>query len=535
MKYVFNDHITQNENVNGQEPKSAAVSADTVFELEYKDLCASYGEKSFTDTSSLKPRSFASMQLRAKNAVKSLIRNQNAKLLMLCGSSSVNVIDIASELVLKTAKKEAVIAYAPTKFECFGDDKTEGVFTQSDIVIMPCTHLIDHPKWLGMLNACLAQNSHLKLILCGDANDCAGLSMLWPAVDNAISADIVQEFPSNNGLNLMGSLIRFYETKYEIRPFDADAVELLCIWSSRQAGDRRWLGILEQKLISLCVEASFYAKGNTVHAHDVLKAIGADDFRANYLSESELRNHRDNQILIATKGEVVGQINGLSVIETGGTSYEYGEPVRITATLRAGGEGDVIDIERKAELAGQIHAKAMMIINGFLTKEFGSEQPLPMSASLVFEQSYSEIDGDSASLTGLCAVISALSDLPIRQDLAVTGAVDQFGDVQPVGGVNEKIEGFFRLCRLHGLSGTQGVVIPATCVHQLVLRPAIMKAIKDGRFHIYAVGHVTGAARVLLQTPWGNGEEENTVCAKICDRIEELSPIRQEKPWWHFW
>lgn len=539
MKFVFNNPDTVKESkepdcsVNGS--NSTAVSADTVLEIEYSDLLADYGDKSFHDTSSLKPRSFASMQLRARNAIRSLIRNQNAKLLLLCGSSSVNVIDIAFELVTEITGKEPVTAYAPTKYECFGDDKNDGVFTSSNIVIMPCNHLIDHPKWLGMVNACLAQNNSLKLILCGDATECAGLSLLWPVLDNAISSDIVQEFSAKGGLNLIGSLVKSYESRYSLKPFSVEAVDLLCLWASRQAGDRRYLCILEQKLINFCIEASFYAKDKTVKRHDVLKAIGADDFRLNYLSESELRNHRDHQIFIATKGEVIGQINGLSVIETTGTSYEYGEPVRITATLRVGGEGDVIDIERKAELAGQIHAKAMMIINGFLTKEFGTEQPLPLSASLVFEQSYSEIDGDSASLTGLCAVISALSELPVRQDLAVTGAVDQFGDVQPVGGVNEKIEGFFRLCRLHGLTGTQGVVIPASCIHQLVLRPAVLKAIKEGKFHIYAVGHVTSAAKVLLKTPWGDEEQENSICAKISERIEEISPMRQEKSWWHFW
>ena len=213
------------------------------------------------------------------------------------------------------------------------------------------------------------------------------------------------------------------------------------MYACRESGDRRWLGLPEEKIRALIEDASAFTKEETVGKRQVLKAIAAMDFRINFLAESELRDHRDRQILISTQGAVVGQINGLSVIETAGTSYEFGEPVRITATARAGGEGDVIDIERKAELAGQIHAKAMMIINGYLTKEFGSDQPLPMSASLVFEQSYSEVDGDSASLTGLCAVISCLAKVPIRQDLAVTGAVDQFGDVQPVGGVNEKIEG----------------------------------------------------------------------------------------------
>ena len=268
MKFVFNNPDTVKESkepdcsVNGS--NSTAVSADTVLEIEYSDLLADYGDKSFHDTSSLKPRSFASMQLRARNAIRSLIRNQNAKLLLLCGSSSVNVIDIAFELVTEITGKEPVTAYAPTKYECFGDDKNDGVFTSSNIVIMPCNHLIDHPKWLGMVNACLAQNNSLKLILCGDATECAGLSLLWPVLDNAISSDIVQEFSAKGGLNLIGSLVKSYESRYSLKPFSVEAVDLLCLWASRQAGDRRYLCILEQKLINFCIEASFYAKDKTV-------------------------------------------------------------------------------------------------------------------------------------------------------------------------------------------------------------------------------------------------------------------------------
>ena len=176
-----------------------------------------------------------------------------------------------------------------------------------------------------------------------------------------------------------------------------------------------------------------------------------------------------------------------------------------------------------------------MIINGYLTKQFGYEQPLPVSASLVFEQSYSEIDGDSASLTGLCAVISAFSDLPIRQDLAVTGAVDQFGDVQPVGGLNEKVEGFYRICRLHGLTGSQGVVIPKSCVEQLVLRPSVLNAIKRGMFHIYTVNHVKAAVKLLTSVPWGESDDESTIYGSICARLDELTMKSDHRPWWQFW
>ncbi len=601
----------------------------------------------------IRPRSFASLQLRARNAMKGLFALNRERMLVLCASSSVDPFAVASDMVRELTGIEPTVAYAPSKFELFGDDSVDGILTaggsadsaaaagrtersepssgrgdrssdsRSDhrslrellgklaapqagqissegetggkdapgtrlnVVIMPCIHLIDHPKWLGMVEACLAQNSALKLILVGNATDVAQLSMLWPVLDNAIHADIVLEFSVIGALQTLAGLISWYQTNDSdgrlLLPFDRDALAVLAAYSCRLSGDRRYIGLPEVPLKGLIYEASRYAWQDwqqrfnravvnadldmqaqmAVQAHasalgladedtatsddasvlpeslrnphvgrrHMLKALGANDFRNNYLAESSLREHRDRQLLVATKGAVVGQINGLSVIETLGTNYEYGEPVRITATLRAGGEGDVIDIERKAELAGQIHAKAMMIINGFLTKEFGAEQPLPVSASLVFEQSYSEVDGDSASLTGLCAVISVLAGVPVRQDLAVTGAVDQFGDVQAVGGVNEKIEGFYRVCRLHGFTGTQGVIIPSSCVNQLVLRPSVIKAVRDGKFHIFTVSHVTEAVKMLTTVDWGDSETENTVCYRICERLNNIIAGAQEESW----
>lgn len=500
-----------------------------------------------TLSSQVKPRSFASLQLRAKNAMRALFKQKQEHLLVICNADSIDGIQTCYDLVEEVTSYKAVIAYAPTKFELFGNDKEDGLITTGSednpcVVIMPCIHLNDHPKWLGMLDACLAQNPYLKLILVGDATDVAQLSMIWPNLSNAIHSDFVLEFSAQGSIETLCALISHYQKVHDnLLAFNIEAVRLLATWCCRISGDRRYIGILELKLQSLIFEANNFALQRytdldlaqaCVNKHDVLKAICANDFRNNFLAESVLRDHRDQQLLICTDGAVIGQINGLSVIETLGTSYEYGEPVRITATIRAGGEGDVIDIERKAELAGQIHAKAMMIINGFITRVFSSEQPLPVSASLVFEQSYSEVDGDSASLTGLCAILSGLASVPIRQGLAVTGAVDQFGDVQAVGGVNEKIEGFFRVCRLHGLTGTQGVIIPASCVHQLVLRPSVVQAVKEGKFHIFTVTHVTQAMKLLTTLDWGDAETEGTICYRICERLSSIIDHNQEEPWY---
>lgn len=545
----------------------------------------------------VRPRSLASLQLRAKNAMRALLKHRQERMLVLCSSSSIDSINTAVDLVREVGGPEPTVAYAPTKFELFGNDKEDGLVTacpehKLNVVVMPCVHLIDHPKWLGMLEACLGQNPALKLVLTGDATDVAQLSIIWPMADNALHTDIVLEFSAVGALNTVAGLISYYAQQNNaslaeqspaelglaglaepnsgeslaasvsasgagavdsaairveqssrdevlpLLPFDSEALTLLATYCCRLSGDRRYLGLPECAVQALIFEANSYAchaGAKLVQRYHVLKALGANDFRNNFLSESSLREHRDRQLLISTRGAVVGQINGLSVIETLGTSYEYGEPVRITATLRAGGEGDVIDIERKAELAGQIHAKAMMIINGFLTKEFGAEQPLPVSASLVFEQSYSEVDGDSASLTGLCAVISVLAGVPIRQDLAVTGAVDQFGDVQAVGGVNEKIEGFYRVCRLHGFTGTQGVIIPSSCVQQLVLRPAVVKAVAAGKFHIFTVNHVTEAVKLLTTLDWGDSDTEGTICYRICERLNNIVANNNEGPWYSVW
>ena len=507
------------------------------FEVEPADLKPGFGTPIFALTSELKPRSFAAMQLRAQHAVKALLRSRIDRLLFICSSGEEDVLSIAAQLV-KRAGGTPTVRVAPSRTELFGakDQSSSGLCAQELILVLPAALLLDHPKFFGPLDAALASNPNLKLIVCGDGGERAEISLIWQAVNAGMHAELNAVFPAADGINTAGMLLASYSSELGLPPFTAAAVQLVCQWAVRQSGDKGWLFLPEIRLRSLVCSAAQYARGGTVSERAVLKAMAASDFHVNALASEALRSYRDRQLLIATQGAAVGQVNGLSVMETYGSSFEYGEPMRITAVLRAGGEGDVIDIERKADLAGQIHAKAMMIINGFITKEFAAEQPLPVSASLVFEQSYSEIDGDSASLTGLCAVLSCLAALPIRQDLAVTGAVDQFGHVQPVGGVNEKIEGFFRVCRLRGLTGTQGVVIPETCLNQLVLRPSVVQAVEQGRFHIYTVNSVTEAIKILTTVDWGSRDQDGTVCQRIAARLTEISMSgHNDRPWWKFW
>lgn len=524
------------ENTKEDQENNGAIPLDAVMELERADIAIDFGQSDFKNTSELEPRAFEDLQLRARNACRRLLDDPLSDVMLLdCPEESVDPISFACDLLKSLGSKQIKALLSPSKKELFGSADGSGLLkTFKGVLVLPCALFSDHQKWVLKIRSALKDNPDLKLLIAGDSVDLALLEALWPGLDCALRADTDLEFQSPGGAFLVGGLIRSWRAE-GIKDCSRDAVILLCSLLSRLAGDRRYIALPIRRMKALLREASAFENGQVVSSRSLLKAVGASDYRLNFDSKAALRDHRDSQILIATQGTEVGQINGLSVIETAGTSYVYGEPVRITASMRAGGDGEVVDIEHKAELAGQIHAKAMMIINGFLSREFGTISPLPATASLVFEQSYTEIDGDSASLTGLCAVLSCFADLPIRQDLAVTGAVDQLGDVQPVGGVNEKIEGFFRICRLHGLTGTQGVVIPISCVPQLVLRPSVLKAVREGKFHIYTVSHVTGAMRILTGVEWGDPQTENTIAWRISDRLDQISNRDAGHAWWHFW
>jgi predicted ATP-dependent protease len=203
-------------------------------------------------------------------------------------------------------------------------------------------------------------------------------------------------------------------------------------------------------------------------------------------------------LLVSSAGERIGQVNGLSVMQLGG--FAFGMPHRITARVRLGG-GKVVDIERETEMGGPIHSKGVLILQGFLSGRYAVRQPLSLAASLVFEQSYSGVEGDSASSAELYALLSALAEAPLRQSIAVTGSVNQHGDVQAIGGVNEKVEGFFDLCNARGLDGTQGALIPASNVKHLMLHERVVEAVAAGKFHLYAVETVDQGIEVLTGLP----------------------------------
>jgi len=257
----------------------------------------------------------------------------------------------------------------------------------------------------------------------------------------------------------------------------------------------------------------------------VRAAIEAKIERHN-LIETKIRDMiEQGVILIDTTGSRVGQVNGLSVLEIGG--YEFGKPVRITASAALGKAG-LINIERESNLSGRLHDKGMQIIAGYLRTKFAQDKPLSLAASICFEQSYSGVDGDSASSTEVYAMLSALSGLPIRQDIAVTGSVNQQGDIQPIGGVNQKIEGFFDVCRIKGLTGQQGVIIPIENVEDLMLRDEVIEAVARGKFRVYPVKTVEEGIEILTGVKAGgraeNGQyDPDTVFALADERLREMA------------
>jgi predicted ATP-dependent protease len=233
--------------------------------------------------------------------------------------------------------------------------------------------------------------------------------------------------------------------------------------------------------------------------------------------------------VIKTDGARSGQVNGLAVLQLG--EVAFGRPQRITATVSLG-SGEVVDIEREVKLGGPLHSKGVLILSGFLSSHYVTDRPLSLSASLVFEQSYGGVDGDSASAAELCALASALAGLPLKQSLAITGSIDQHGHIQAIGGVNEKIEGFFDLCQQRGLSGEQGVLIPQANVKHLMLRSDVVEAVAAARFNIYPVNHVDQALALLTGLPAGERDAQGefpdgSLNRRICERLRELAEHRR--------
>ncbi|HWP46640.1 MAG TPA: ATP-binding protein [Candidatus Limnocylindrales bacterium] len=316
---------------------------------------------------------------------------------------------------------------------------------------------------------------------------------------------------------LIGTLTR----KEGLRPLERSAVARVIEHSARIVGDAEKLSTHIRRITDLLREANYWAGAaghKIVNAFDVQRAIDAQIRRVDRIRERIQEEIQRGTILIDTDGEKIGQINGLSVIDLG--QVAFGRPSRITARVRLG-KGEVIDIEREVELGGPIHSKGVLILSSFLSTRYAIDKPLSLFASLVFEQSYNGVEGDSASSAELYALLSALAEVPIRQSLAVTGSVNQHGQVQAIGGVNEKIEGFFDICKARGLTGKQGVLIPASNVKHLMLRQDVVEAAAAGKFHIYPVETVDEGIEILTGIPAGERDETgNFPQGSINQRVE---------------
>ncbi|KKC98555.1 AAA family ATPase [Photobacterium halotolerans] len=304
---------------------------------------------------------------------------------------------------------------------------------------------------------------------------------------------------------------------------DNDALKVLMRTGARHEEDQSRLPLCPIWHLSLLCEAAIESQGKPITAEHLQLSLKAREYRSSYLPERAIEDIHHGQVIINCQGNEIGQVNGLTVVEMPGHPVAYGEPARISCVVHFG-DGDISDVERKAELAGNIHAKGMMIMQAFVSTALDLDQPLPYSASIVFEQSYSEVDGDSASLAELCSLVSALSQQPINQQIAVTGAVDQFGRVQAVGGINEKIEGFYKVCAYRGLTGHQGVILPKTNLSNLCLCDDVLNAVKDGKFHIWAVDSVDDALPLLTGKSFRRDEsnqesDEDTLLDVIAIRI----------------
>jgi ATP-dependent Lon protease len=312
-------------------------------------------------------------------------------------------------------------------------------------------------------------------------------------------------------------------------PFDRGAVAELVRFGARRVDHKQKLSAILEELDDLVREAGFFAAdadAPLVGAAHVLQALEDRHFRWNRMEQKLRELIHDGTILLDLEGTRVGQVNGLAVMAMG--EYAFGRPSRVTASLGMGSAG-IVNIEREARLSGSTHDKGVLILTGFLRNRFGQKRPLAFSASLAFEQSYSGIDGDSASSTELYALLSRLADLPLRQDIAVTGSVNQLGEVQAIGGVNEKIEGFFRVCREAGLTGSQGVMIPESNVRHLVLHPEVVEAVAAGRFHIYPVAHVDQGMTVLTGLPAGAPGQKNTVNGRVEAALRRMDRRQRDR------
>lgn len=332
-----------------------------------------------------------------------------------------------------------------------------------------------------------------------------------------VAADMSEDLDRNGGNSLLfARMIRALQQQLGLLPLDQGAVARIIEQAARQMGDGARLSLHRGRLEDLLAESDYIArkdKAGRISATHVAAALDAAQHRMDQFREKSHEGILRDILLVDTTGTAIGQVNGLSVYLLG--EYSFGKPSRITATARLGA-GKVIDIEREVDLGGKIHSKAVMIISALLARRYAQNRPLPLSATLVFEQSYGGVEGDSASVGELIALISALGDIPVKQTIAVTGSLNQQGQVQAIGGVNEKIEGFYDICKTRGLNGEHGVLIPQANTVHLMLREDVREAVQQGQFHVYTANSIDEALEIMT------GQTVSSIDARVNARVEQL-------------
>lgn len=503
------------------------------------------------------------IQLRLNNAIKRiLLESHFPRLLLVTAPDDYDYFEVVKQMVaenLPSADMPIVCADSFTEMQLFGavypaideattPHKVKGLLHEANggVLILSLTHLSQsHPNVWNRLKTTLSRGRlewknakpdvyckpagceiiSTDVIIIGDRALMSDFEEIEPSL-HSIShyCEYEQDVSlSNDNIDDYLAMIKYVQTQCAVKPLTSSAVRRLMQAGVRFTEDMDRMPLCPLWYKKILREADYQSTGAQIDGVDVQKAISEQYARESYLPLRVLDDIYKEQVFIETCGEQIGQVNALTVIEMPGHPIIYGEPARISCVVHFG-DGDMTDVERKAELAGNIHAKGMMIMQAFLTHALDLDEPLPFSASLVFEQSYCEVDGDSASLAQLCAFVSALSLEPINQSIAITGSVDQFGRVQAVGGVNDKIEGFYHVCMLRGLTGTQGVILPKANLRALCLHHDVVEAIKAGQFHLWPVEHAEQAFPLIMGMAFGGNEadeenDEETLLDKIAHRI----------------
>lgn len=338
-----------------------------------------------------------------------------------------------------------------------------------------------------------------------------------------IKADFDTEMKRNKeNIAKFADFISSVINRDELKEFSAGAVAAMINFSSRLTGDREKLSTKFNEIIEILFESDVWADSfdeDVVSPSSVKKAIDEKEMRSNLLEEKIQEQIDRDHLLLDVSGREIGQINGLSVYQAG--NYIFGRPARITARSYLGKEG-VINIEREAKMSGRIHSKGVMILTGYLGGKYAHDAPLSLTASIAFEQSYGGVDGDSATCAEVVALLSSLAEIPVRQDIAITGSMNQKGVVQPIGGVNEKIEGFFKVCQAKGLTGKQGVIIPGRNLDNLMLAQKVIEAVDQGKFNLYSIEEIDQALEIMLD------QEAEAIHSAVKEKLEEYAELEAE-------